>query len=105
LIGSFIVKVVPLFGAVLNVIDPLWLFRMVFVIVSPRPVPFPSFLVVKKGSKMCSRIVGFIPDPVSVMVISMYFSCLCLDLLVVMVISPWVSIASEALMHRFVMTW
>jgi len=46
-IGRFIVKVVPLFGSVLNVIDPLWLFMIVFVIVSPRPVPLPSFLVVK----------------------------------------------------------
>src|SRR5207249_8964923 len=32
---------------------------------SPRPVPFPAGLVVKKGSNMCVRVSSSIPTPVS----------------------------------------
>ena len=32
---------------------------------SPRPVPLPSGLVVKNGSKICACVSASIPDPVS----------------------------------------
>src|SRR3989442_237357 len=40
-------------------------FTRPYTVASPRPVPFPAGLVVKKGSNMCVRVSSSMPTPVS----------------------------------------
>ena len=114
--GSNIVNLVPLFGAVRNVISLWCLSRMVLTTERPSPVPFCSSLVVKNGSNILSFIDGFIPVPVSVMVTLMYFAGSAFELSVgrvlrsgvvslVIVMVPLLVMASDALMQRFIRTW
>ena len=44
---------------------PPWLWTIPSEVESPRPVPLPMSLVVKKGSKILSRTCAGMPDPVS----------------------------------------
>src|SRR5512132_780057 len=75
----------------------------------PRPVPLPTGLVVKKGSKARSRTSAVIPQPVSETLIFTYspawmsptaFAAI-VTFSVAMRIAPWPSIASRALTARF----
>ena len=95
----------------------LWcLSRIVLTTESPSPVPFPSSLVVKKGSNILFFMEGSIPVPSSETVIFMCFvgwvfeSSLRMVLgarvvSLVMVMVPLFVIASDALMQRFIRTW
>ena len=56
---------VPSPGVLRTVILPPWLVTMPCTTASPRPVPSPTPLVVKKGSKTRSRVAASIPEPVS----------------------------------------
>lgn len=95
----------------------LWcLSKIVLTTESPIPVPFPSSLVVKKGSNILPFMEGSIPVPLSETVIFMCFASWVLESCVgmflgfgvvslVMVMVPLFVIASDALMHRFIRTW
>ena len=50
--GSVIVNTLPLATSLSTLMVPLCRSIMPYAVESPRPSPFPSFLVVKKGSKM-----------------------------------------------------
>ncbi len=63
--GSRMRKVVPFPGSLSTVIEPLRDLMIPWQIERPRPVPTPSGLVVKNGSKMRSRESCGIPRPVS----------------------------------------
>ena len=58
-------KVVPWPGADLHVDEAARLRTMPNTVESPRPVPLPTSLVVKKGSKIFSFTSGDMPVPVS----------------------------------------
>ena len=59
------VKVVPIPSSLSTLIFPPYLATIVYTMLSPRPVPFPCSLVVKKGSKiLCNCSLG-IPHPAS----------------------------------------
>ena len=58
-------KVLPIPGELSTVMLPPMASSTLRVIESPMPVPDPMALVVKKGSKIRSRISGLIPHPVS----------------------------------------
>ena len=59
-------KVVPSPGALATLIAPAWSATVPYTDAKPSPVPLPIGLVVKNGSKMCSRASGLMPSPVSV---------------------------------------
>src|SRR4029077_11202438 len=63
--GSQRVKVVPFPTSLSTRILPPWRSTMPKLTDRPRPVPSPSLLVEKKGSKILGRTVGGMPDPVS----------------------------------------
>ncbi|MEQ1833810.1 MAG: VOC family protein, partial [Candidatus Eisenbacteria bacterium] len=63
--GKRIVNVVPEPGAVSHSSEPPARFRMFWHTQSPRPVPLPTGLVVKNGSKIRARTSGVMPAPVS----------------------------------------
>ncbi|HEY6809372.1 MAG TPA: hypothetical protein VI160_11365 [Gemmatimonadales bacterium] len=48
---------------------PLWR-MMPYTVASPSPVPWPTALVVKNGSKMWALVLASIPVPVSVTAMS-----------------------------------
>jgi len=54
-------KTCPFAGTLSTSIAPLWLLMMSWLIESPRPVPFPSPFVVKRGVNILSISSGFIP--------------------------------------------
>ena len=56
-------KVVPTCGWLFRLDLPPWFSTMPCTMDSPRPVPLPSALVVKKGSKMRARCSGSMPGP------------------------------------------
>src|SRR6516162_1445338 len=58
-------KVVPLPNSLSTSIQPWCCLTMPKTVARPRPVPFPSSLVVKNGSKMRARLSGGMPVPVS----------------------------------------
>ena len=64
--GSAIVNVVPLPGALSTLMRPPDSLTIARTVARPRPVPLPSGLVVKNGSKICACTSGDIPVPVSV---------------------------------------
>jgi len=64
-IGIRILNVVPWLVVVLNFIPLLCFSKIVLTTERPKPVPLPSSLVVKKGSKILSFIEGSIPIPLS----------------------------------------
>ena len=68
--GSRITNIAPPSGRFSGAISPLWSLMMPKLTDSPRPVPFPPGLVVKKGSNSRSRCSCGIPGPVSEMRIS-----------------------------------
>ena len=51
----------------------------------PKPVPSPTCLVVKKGSKILLKTASDIPEPVSEIAISIKWSCVSKKLLIVKV--------------------
>src|SRR5512147_521447 len=63
--GKFTMAVVPWRGTLSKRTEPLCAWRILHAIASPRPVPTPSALVVKNGSKMWGRTSGSIPQPLS----------------------------------------
>src|SRR5262249_46978812 len=63
--GRQSVKVVPFPTSLSTRILPPWRSTMPKLTDRPRPVPSPSLLVEKKGSKILGRTVGGMPDPVS----------------------------------------
>src|ERR671922_631414 len=63
--GSSILNVAPLPGFDANEISPPCSLTMLYVIERPRPVPEPTSLVVKNGSKTRDSTSGGIPGPVS----------------------------------------
>ena len=78
---------------------PLWC-TIPNTVESPSPVPLPSSLVVKKGSKICALVSASMPEPVSETIrrtVSARAS-------VAIVSRPPVSIASRALIARFITT-
>jgi len=64
-IGKYILNVVPRFSLLWTVMKPLCSFTISETTESPSPVPCPFNFVVKKGSKILSFILSFIPIPVS----------------------------------------
>ena len=71
LAGRLTVKVVPaLISLAKDRVPPCFL-MIPWLTARPRPVPFWSALVVKKGSKILSACSSGIPDPVSVKVMTM----------------------------------
>ena len=52
--GSNSVKVVPMSSVLFTLMKPLFPSMIPLTMDNPRPVPTPSFLVVKKGSKILS---------------------------------------------------
>src|SRR5664279_5963885 len=99
-IGIVIEKVVPLPGSLDTSMCPPCLRMMPWVIDKPRPVPVPTGLVVKKGSKMRLMISCGMPEPVSLISIRT-FSPSCR---VCRVIFPCSAIACAALTSRFMNT-
>src|SRR5208283_2457282 len=63
--GSVMVNTAPPPGAEDTSMLPPCSRSTVLQMLSPRPVPRPGRLVVKKGSKMCARFSGAIPGPSS----------------------------------------
>src|ERR1700739_3053716 len=63
--GNSICTAVPWFGTLSIWMEPSCSWRMVAAIDSPRPVPLPTGLVVKNGSKMCGKFAGSMPQPSS----------------------------------------
>ena len=60
------VKVAPLPGVLVTLISPPDCLAKPNAWLRPRPVPLPTSLVVKNGSKIASSMSGGIPVPVSV---------------------------------------
>lgn len=52
-------------GSLYTVIHPRCWATIPYAVLSPRPVPAPSGLVVKNGSKMRATVYASIPQPVS----------------------------------------
>jgi hypothetical protein len=63
--GNLMVKVVPLFFSLATRISPSCFLIMSYEILSPSPVPLPTSLVVKNGSKIRFKCSVSIPLPVS----------------------------------------
>src|SRR3990172_4421663 len=99
--GSRIATVVPFpTPSLLTSIEPPCCSIIPWQIASPSPVPLPTPLVVKKGSRTLARCSGGIPDPVSWTRIS---TCPEVESAVIRT-SPSPSIASRALVTRFRIT-
>src|SRR5580704_87661 len=71
--GRNISKRVPWFTALSTQIYPPLCFTIPYTVERPSPVPFPSSLVVKNGSKILDFVCSSIPCPVSATTISTYF--------------------------------
>ena len=56
---------VPSPGALSTSIRPPWSWTMPWVMLRPKPVPSPTALVVKNGSKICGKISSGMPQPLS----------------------------------------
>src|SRR5713226_6411872 len=63
--GKYTLKVVPWPGSLYTQIHPPLCLTIPYTVASPRPVPLPAGLVVKKGSKIWRRVFSSIPCPVS----------------------------------------
>ncbi len=63
--GRYSVKVAPRPGALATVMYPLFCFMMPSAAARPSPVPLPTGLVVKNGSKTCVWVAASMPMPVS----------------------------------------
>ena len=63
--GKYRVKVLPPPGVLRTSLAPWWLRTTPCTTARPRPVPLPTSLVVKKGSKMRARVAASMPAPVS----------------------------------------
>src|SRR3569833_3031829 len=63
--GNHTRKHAPFPGGLDTVMRPRWLATMLYEMDNPSPVPSPTGLVVKKGSKMRGRFSGAMPWPVS----------------------------------------
>jgi hypothetical protein len=65
-------KVLPFPMSLETLMKPPWLWMIPSEVESPRPVPLPMSLVVKKGSKILSRIFAGMPVPVSLTEMTRY---------------------------------
>jgi len=63
--GKYSVKQLPWPGLLCTATLPSWLRITPCTTARPRPVPWPTGLVVKKGSKMRSSVAASMPGPVS----------------------------------------
>ena len=58
-------NVVPQPGSLLTSTAPAFCLTMPYTVARPRPVPCPTGLVVKKGSKMWASVAASMPEPLS----------------------------------------
>ena len=70
--GRYIRNEDPWPGSLCTDTKPPLCFTIPYTVASPRPVPSPTALVVKKGSKMCSRVSLSMPVPVSLTIRAAY---------------------------------
>ncbi len=63
--GKYTLKVVPLPGSLYTQMQPALCLTIPYTVESPRPVPLPTSLVVKNGSKMRACVSSSMPTPVS----------------------------------------